>query len=190
MYWSREGGVSTVDPDPGSTAFALCIEEAEMGRADGFTVTTTRFERPSLATNLTNAKAACLYPNNARMLREAHEKGFHNAIVCDALGNVAETATSNIFMARNGEVFTPVPNGTFLNGITRQRVIKLLRAAGITVHEMTLTLDDFRVADEIFSTGNYSKVVPVTRFDDHEPGPGPIATQARDLYFEWAHDGA
>lgn len=189
MYWSREGGAVTVDADPDSTAFALCIEEASMGSAAGFTVTTTRFTRPTIATALTNAKAACLYPNNARMLREAQSKGFNNAIVCDALGNVAETATSNIFMAKNGEVFTPIPNGTFLNGITRQRVIKLLRGAGYKVWEASLTLDDFRAADEIFSTGNYSKVVPITRFDDHEPGPGPVAQRARDLYWEWAHGG-
>lgn len=187
MYWSREGGATTVDPDPDSTTFALCLEEAAMGAPTGFTVTTTKFTRPTLATNLTNCKASCLYPNNARMLREAQDKGFQNAIVCDALGNVAETATSNIFMARNGEVFTPVPNGTFLNGITRQRVIKLLRDAGYKVHETTLTLDDFRAADEIFSTGNYSKVVPIVKFDDHEPGSGPIAARARELYWEWAH---
>ncbi len=143
--------------------------------------------RPTLATALTNCKAACLYPNNARMLREAQSKGFQNAIVCDALGNVAETATSNIFMAKNGEVFTPIPNGTFLNGITRQRVIKLLRGAGYKVYESTLTLEDFRVADEIFSTGNYSKVVPIVKFDERETGPGPIAAKARELYWEWAH---
>ena len=187
MYWSREGGETSVNPLPESTAFALCIEEASMGAATGFGVTTTRFTRPTLATNLTNCKASCLYPNNARMLKEANEKGFGNAIVCDVLGNVAETATSNIFMVRNGEVFTPVPNGTFLNGITRQRVIKLLREAGYNVHETTLTLDDFRVADEIFSTGNYSKVVPIVKFDDYEPGPGPITMKARELYWEWAH---
>lgn len=187
MYWSREGGAMTVDPDPQSTAFALCLEESAMGAGTGFTVTTTRFTRPSLSTNLTNAKAACLYPNNARMLREAQEKGFTNAIVCDPLGNVAETATSNIFMVKNGEVFTPIPNGTFLNGITRQRVIKLLRGAGWKVWEAALTLDDFRAADEIFSTGNYSKVVPVTAFDSHQPGPGQVTAKARELYFDWAH---
>jgi branched-chain amino acid aminotransferase len=187
MYWSREGGDFAVDANPDSTAFALCIEEASMGAPTGFTVTTTRFVRPSLSNNLTNCKASCLYPNNARMLAEAKSKGFHNAIVCDALGNVAETATSNIFMARGGEVFTPIPNGTFLAGITRQRVMRLLRDAGVKVWETTLTLDDFRVADEIFSTGNYSKVVPITRFDSHEPGAGPIAARARELYWEWAH---
>lgn len=186
MYWSREGGAMTVDADPGSTAFALCLEEAAMGTGAGFTVTTTRYTRPTLATNLTNAKAACLYPNNARMLREAQEKGFGNAIVCDPLGNVAETATSNIFMVKGGEVFTPIPNGTFLNGVTRQRVIKLLRENGIKVWEASLSLDDFRAADEIFSTGNYSKVVPITAFDRHQPGPGPLTARARELYFDWA----
>ncbi len=187
MYWTREGDASAVLGKPESTAFALCIEEAAMGAPTGFAVTTTRFTRPTLATNLTNAKASCLYPNNARMLREAYDKGFQNAIVCDPLGYVAETATSNIFMVKNGEVFTPIPNGTFLNGVTRQRVIKVLRDAGITVHETTLTLDDFRVADEIFSTGNYSKVVPVVKFDDHEPGVGKITMKARELYWDWAH---
>ena len=72
-----------------------------------------------------------LYPNNARALREAKAKGFDNALVCDALGNVAETATSNVFMAKDGVVYTPAPNGTFLNGITRQRVIQLLRDDGV-----------------------------------------------------------
>jgi branched-chain amino acid aminotransferase len=190
MYWSIEGGDMTIDANPDATGFALCIEEAAMGAATGFSVTTTRYTRPTLATNLTNAKAACLYPNNARMLREAQEKGFANAIVCDALGNVAETATSNIFMVKNGEVYTPIPNGTFLNGVTRQRVIKLLRGAGYKVWEATLTLDDFRVADEMFSTGNYSKVVPIVAFDNHQPGPGPVTARARELYWEWAHGAA
>ena len=152
----------------------------------GSTLTTTSFTRPTLATAVVNAKAACLYPNNARMLKEAQDKGFNNAISCDPLGNVAETATSNIWMVRNGEYFTPVPNGTFLAGITRARVLDLLRGAGEKVHEITLTLDDFRNADEIFMTGNYSKVSPAVKFDDRDYEVGPKATQARDMYMEWA----
>ena len=93
-------------------------------------------------------------------------RGFDNAIVCDMLGNVAELATSNVFMAKDGVVFTPIANGTFLAGITRQRVIGLLREAGVKVVEKTLTYQDFETADEIFATGNYSKVVPVTRIGD------------------------
>ncbi len=113
-----------------------------------------------------DAKAGCLYPNNARSLFEAHARGFDNAIVCDMLGNVAELATSNIFMAKDGVVFTPVANGTFLAGITRQRVIGLLRESGVTVVEKTMAYKDFEGADEIFATGNYSKVVPATRIGD------------------------
>ena len=152
----------------------------------GTTLTTTRFTRPTLATAVVNAKAACLYPNNARMLKEANEKGFANVISTDALGNVAETATSNIWMVKNGEYFTPIPNGTFLAGITRGRVMKQLREAGERVHEASLTLDDFRSADEIFLTGNYSKVTPCVQFEERDYEIGAKTNLARDLYMEWA----
>lgn len=186
MYWAEEGGPSVVAPDPASTDFALCLEERPMAEPGGFTITTTRFRRPTLDVMPVNAKAACLYPNNARMLAEATAKGHGNALVCDMLGNVAELATSNVFMARDGIVYTPVPNGTFLDGITRQRVITLLRDAGETVVETTLTVDDFRAADEIFSTGNIAKVMPVLGFDDRKLDYGPFARKARRLYWDWA----
>lgn len=187
MFWAEEGGFMSVPPLPDSTTFALCLEEIPMAPPSGFTMTTTRFRRPTLEVMPVNAKAACLYANNARMLREAKEKGFHNAIVCDANGNVAELATSNIFLVRGGEVFTPIPNGTFLNGVTRQRVIALLREAGTKVHEVTLTIDEFRTADEVFSTGNMSKVMPVMAFDDRRFEFGPVGSRARQLYWDWAH---
>jgi branched-chain amino acid aminotransferase len=187
MMWAEESDVGTVPPLASSTDFALCLEEIPMAPPTGFTITTTSFRRPTIETMPVNAKAACLYPNNARMMREAKAKGFHNALVCDTLGNVAELATSNVFMVRDGEVLTPVPNGTFLDGITRQRVIALLREAGVTVRETTLTVEDFRGADEIFSTGNMSKVVPIVGFDEKTFTPGPITLKARTLYWDWAH---
>src|SRR3546814_6001125 len=69
----------------------------------------------------TDAKASCLYPNSARALNEASKRGFDNAVVLDALGNVAELATANLWIAKDGVAVTPAPNGTFLNGITKQR---------------------------------------------------------------------
>ncbi len=186
MCWSTEAGAMTVDPMPESTRFALCLEEAAMPPFVGSTLTTTSFIRPTLSTAVVNAKAGCLYPNNARMLKEAQDKGFTNAISCDALGNVAETATSNIWMVKDGVYFTPVANGTFLAGITRARILNLLRQAGETVYETTLTLEDFRNADEIFMTGNYGKVSPAVKFDDHDYDVGSKSTQARDMYMEWA----
>ncbi len=136
-----------------------------------------------------DAKAGCLYPNNARALRDARSRGFDNALVCDGLGNVAETATSNIFLAKDGVVQTPIPNGTFLNGITRQRTITLLRAAGATVLETTLRYEDFLAADEIFTSGNAAKVMPVLKIDDRSLQPGPFYTKARKAYWDFAHAG-
>jgi branched-chain amino acid aminotransferase len=150
------------------------------------TLTTTRFRRPVLEDAVVNAKAGCLYPNNARMLMEARSKGYGNALVADALGNVAETATANVFMVRDGALFTPVPNGTFLAGITRSRHIANLRADGHEVHETVLTFDDFRQADEVFMSGNMSKVTPVTEFDGTHYQVGPVTKRVRELYWDWA----
>ncbi|MCC0026318.1 MAG: branched-chain amino acid aminotransferase [Zhengella sp.] len=187
MYWAEHGGYMGVPADPDSTRFALCLFETPMIAPAGFSVTVSPFRRPTVECMPTNAKAGCLYPNNARAVLEARARGFDNCLVRDMLGNVAETGTSNIFMVRDGEVFTPAPNGTFLSGITRARTIDLLREKGMTVTEKALTVDDFMGADEIFSTGNHSKVVPVVRIEDRELQAGPVARTARDLYWEWAH---
>ena len=190
MMWSTEGGPSLVMADPDSSAFALCVEDLPMPEATGLSLTTTRFRRPTVECMPTDAKAACLYPNNARMLREVRAQGFDNAIVLDSQGNVAETATSNIWMVRDGVALTPIPNGTFLNGITRQRVFNLLENNGIPVREAVLTLDDFRAADEIFTTGNAMKVMPVTRLENRDLDHGPVTRRARALYWEFAHSAA
>ncbi|MDH3666505.1 MAG: branched-chain amino acid aminotransferase [Paracoccaceae bacterium] len=187
MIWARGGLNYMIPPNPETTAFALCLEEKPMPPEQGFSVGKTRYRRPTLEVMPVDVKAGCLYPNNARMLREAQSRGFANAIVQDMLGNVAETATSNIFMARDGEVFTPIPTGCFLNGITRQRVIKLLRADGVTVNETTLTLEDFEQADEIFATGNAIKVLPIIQLEDRHLQYGPMARRARELYWDFAH---
>jgi branched-chain amino acid aminotransferase len=105
----------------------------------------------------------------------------------DALGHVAELATANIWYVKDGEAHTPIPNGTFLNGITRQRVIALLRRAGISVHERPLSWREFLDADEAFSTGNYAKLMPVNRLENRSLQPGPIYAKARDLYWAFAH---
>ena len=187
MYWAENEGPWVQAHDPESTRWCLSIYEAPMRVPKGFSITLSPFRRPTVETMPVNAKAGCLYPNNARSLFEAQSRGFDNAIVCDPLGNVAELATANVFMAKDGVVFTPVPNGTFLAGITRQRTISLLRDIGVTVVEKTLTYQEFERADEIFSTGNYSKVVPITRIGDRSFPFGPLYTKARELYWAFAH---
>jgi branched-chain amino acid aminotransferase len=187
MYWAEKEGPWVSAHDPESTRWCLSIYEAPMRPPKGFSITLSPFRRPTLETMPVDAKAGCLYPNNARALFEAQSRGFDNTIVCDMLGNVAELATSNIFMVKDGVVFTPLPNGTFLAGITRKRVVGLLRDSGVNVVEKTLTYQDFEKADEIFATGNYSKVVPVTRIGERGLPFGAIYAKARELYWAFAH---
>ncbi|MBU2983507.1 branched-chain amino acid aminotransferase [Lentibacter algarum] len=187
MYWGISGDASAIVPSQEETGFCICLEQIPFAPPEASTtLTTTRFRRPVLEDAVVNAKAGCLYPNNARMLAEANAKGFGNALVADATGNVAETATANVFMAKDGEVFTPIANGTFLSGITRARHISNLTADGFKVHESVLSFDDFHDADEVFLSGNMSKVTPVTAFDGTNYQVGPITQRARELYWEWA----
>jgi branched-chain amino acid aminotransferase len=185
-YWAEDGDADAVPADPASTRFYLSLREQPMGQPKPYALTVSAFRRPTIETMPTNVKAGCLYPNNARAVREARARGFQNALVLDMLGNVAETATSNIFLVRDGRVLTPQANRTFLAGITRGRVISLLNSAGFPTVEATLSVADFLAADEVFMTGNFSKVLPVTRIDSREFPLGPVAAKARALYFEWA----
>jgi branched-chain amino acid aminotransferase len=187
MYWALDGADSLVLPKENSTAFSICLEQIPMAEATASaTLSRTKFRRPVLEDNVVNAKAGCLYPNNARMLAEARSKGFTNALVADAAGNVAETATANIFMVKDGEVLTPIPNGTFLAGITRARHIQNLREYGKSVSETVLSFKDFEEADEVFMTGNMTKIMPVTAFEDKNYQVGSIAKLARELYWDWS----
>lgn len=188
MYWGIGNGYSAIVPDGANIGFCICLEEIPMASdANTTTLTRTSFHRPILTDNLCNAKAGCLYPNNARMLQEASTKGFNNALVADAVGNVAETATSNVFLVKDGEIFTPIPNGTFLAGITRSRHIQNLKSDGYQVNECVLKFEDFSRADEVFLTGNMTKITPVSLFDDIKYEIGPVTKRARSLYFDWAN---
>jgi branched-chain amino acid aminotransferase len=190
MYWAEQGGALLVSPDPDSTRWCLTLYEAPMRASDGFSITLSPFRRPTVETAPLDAKAGCLYPNNARALMESKARGFDNCLLCDMLGNIAELATANIFMVKDGVVFTPAPNGTFLSGLTRRRVIALLRDAGVEVVETSLRYRDFEQADEIFSSGNYSKVMPINRIDGRSLQPGPVGRQARQLYWDFAHSAS
>jgi len=187
MYWAQDGSGGGVLFDPETTNWCLCIYVAPMPVPSGAAITLSPFRRPTMENAPVDCKAACLYPNNSRALIEAQARGFTNCLLLDMLGNVAEFGNSNVFMARDGVVYTPAPNGTFLNGITRQRVMGLLRADGVTVVESTLRYDDFLRADEIFSSGNFAKVAPVIRIDDRSLQPGPFYQRARKLYWDFAH---
>jgi branched-chain amino acid aminotransferase len=182
MFYGDEGWLI-----PTTTKFCLTLFELPMNPAEqGLSVCKTTRVRPTPLSAPTDAKAACLYPNAHRMLREAQSRGFDAAVVGDANGNVAELTTSNIFIVKNDVVSTPIANGTFLNGITRQRTIKLLLDAGFEVEERSVTFSELDTADELFSTGNANKIQPITRYEDRSLQPGPLTQKAQALYRAYA----
>lgn len=187
MYWGEGNGPSAVAPDPDDIGFAVSLYASPMPQPNGFSVTTTPYYRPRPDMAPVDAKAGCLYPNPARALAYAKARGFENGVMLDPDGHVAELATANLWLVKDGVAITPKANGTFLNGITRQRVVKLLQGAGVTVQERTVTVDELSTADELFSTGNAAKVMPITRFNDRSLQPGPMFRKARALYWEFAH---
>jgi branched-chain amino acid aminotransferase len=188
MYWARDGAVGGgVRFDPESTEWCLCIYEALMPKGTGFSVTMSPYRRPTIESMPVDAKTGGLYSNNSRALFEAHARVFDNCIMRDMLGNVAELANANLMIAKDGIVYTPIPNGTFLNGITRQRVIALLRENSHTVIEKTMNFAEIEAADEIFSVGNFAKVAYANRINERLLQPGPFFLKARMLYWAFAH---
>jgi len=185
MFFVRKG-LGAARPDPDSTDFILAIYDSPLPKWAGFSAVMAPFRRPTPEMAPTDAKAACLYPNGARASAFAAAQGADNAVMCDAIGHVAEFASANLWFAKDGAVVTPAINHTFLNGITRQRVIKLFAENGVAVQERTVKPAELDTADEIFSTGNYAKVQPCTRYNGRDMQIGRFATQARDLYFGWA----
>jgi branched-chain amino acid aminotransferase len=172
---------------PTTSKFAMTLFVAPLPPFAGFSACLAAQRRADPRAAPTDAKASCLYPNTTRALREAKARGFDNAVVCDSSGLVAEFATSNLFfVAADGEVVTPAANGSFLAGITRARVITLLGDDGITVRERAVTVEELDTAREIFNTGNFGKVQPVTRYESRSLPIGPIATRARERYMAFA----
>lgn len=177
-------------PVSDKASFALTLFDAPLPPFTGFSACLTAMRRPDPDMAPTDAKASALYANSTRVLREAKERGYDNAVMCDSQGNVAEFATANLFFVTpQGKVVTPALNGTFLAGITRARVIKLLAEAGIDVEQRTVKPEELETAVEIFNTGNFGKVTPCVRYNNRTLPAGPVASKARELYWAFMAQG-
>jgi branched-chain amino acid aminotransferase len=183
IFYAEEGFLIA---DAESTRFTMVITETPLPKPTGFSACLSSFRRPAKDMAITEAKTSSLYPNVARTLKEALEKGFDTAVVLDPASNVAEFAAANLFMVKDGGVHTPAPNGTFLNGLTRQRVISLLGDDGTRVVERAMSFAELADADELFSSANASKVMPCIRLEDRDLQPGPVFRRARELYMDFA----
>jgi len=138
------------------------------------------------------AKAGCLYPNNARALLQARADGFDNCVIFDGLGNVAELATANLFIAKDGTVKTPAANGAFLNGVTRLGLLRVIKAAGLKIGERPFSVAEAQNAAEALLTSSTNFILPVVKIDDAVIGdgtPGPLAKQLGALYVDYAAEG-
>ncbi|MCR9257925.1 MAG: branched-chain amino acid aminotransferase [Alphaproteobacteria bacterium] len=187
VFYAESGAIA---PDPDSTRFMVTVYEAPLPDPTKMKAHVSRYRRPSPETAPTDAKISSLYTMTGRVMKEANDAGFDNAVMLDLNGNVTEFATSNLFMVKDGVIATPAWNGTFLNGITRRRVIKLLRDAGHRVEETRITVDDLMGADEIFSSGNYGKVGSCTGINGRDLQPGPVFRETRQRYWDYAHETA
>ena len=136
----------------------------------------------------TNAKTTGLYVNSLLAGEEARRNGYTEAIVLNKEGNVAEGPGENLFMVRDGELYTPGLSESILDGITRQTVITLAREAGYTVHDQaSISRGELNTADELFFTGTAAEVTPIRQVDNVEIGDGsrgPITAEIQQAFFD------
>ncbi|MBH87936.1 MAG: branched chain amino acid aminotransferase [Pelagibacterales bacterium] len=173
-------------PDAKSSKLVITVFRAPMPSLNGFKAMLSSYRRPHPLMAPTLAKASCLYANTSLALSEAKSNGFDNVVMRDGEENVVEFGSANLFIVKSNRVITPEWNKTFLNGITKQRVISLLKNEGIDVIETKVSTNDLLVADEVFSTGNFGKVLPVRKIDKVEYEIGSVCNRAIQLYQKYA----
>ncbi|CAK0754893.1 Branched-chain-amino-acid aminotransferase [Gammaproteobacteria bacterium] len=159
----------------------------------GIRVHTSSFSRHHVNVTMCKAKATGNYINSTLALREALACGCEEALLLDVNGFVAEGSGENIFIVRNGVLFTPELTSA-LEGITRDTVIRLAHDAGLTVQEKRITRDEVYIADEAFFTGTAAEVTPIRELDGRviggdqgNSGRGPITERLQSLYFDQVH---
>jgi branched-chain amino acid aminotransferase len=132
------------------------------------------------------AKATGVYLNSMLAVHEANRAGYDEAILLTAEGFVADGSGENVFIVKDGELYTPDLSTSILPGITRDTVIQIAQDLGYTVHEKSLIRSDLYLADEAFMTGTAAEVTPLRAVDDVEIGVGPITLEIQEAYLDTA----
>ena len=178
---TRGHGPLTYDPttatDPTRVIIAAQVEKPpDVKYAQGIEVAVMIASRPTDDSRAAGAKASN-YLANLLAVHEANQRGAQEAILLGRQGQLLEGASSNLFLVKDGALFTPTPEPGILVGITRRTVLAVARAKGIPVHETTLMPDALTSADEAFITSSIREVMPVVRVDGKNIGlgtPGPV----------------
>lgn len=150
-------------------------------REKGISLQTGKWRAPMPDTATTASKAAGLYATHTMSKHAAEANGYTDALMLDYRGLVAECTGANFFMVVDGMIKTPVPD-CFLNGLTRQTIIKMAREMGYEVIETQIKPDELASAQEIFITGTAAEVTAVGKIDSHEYTVGPVTRTLRDSY--------
>jgi len=153
--------------------------------AKGIKIKTSSFTRHHVNITMTRAKSSASYVNSMLALQEALANGADEALLLDPEGYVAEGSGENIFIVKNGILYTPEVTAC-LNGITRDSVLTLAREAGIRIVEKRITRDEVYIADEAFFTGSAAEVTPISELDGRVIGTGvrgEITTKLQQAYF-------
>jgi branched-chain amino acid aminotransferase len=159
------------------------------GLEKGILIRTSSYTRHHINVVMCRAKATGNYMNSMLALNEAISCGYDEALLLDAQGYVAEGSGENIFVVRDGVIYTPFLTSA-LNGITRATVITLAAEAGLTVQEKLITRDEIYVADEAFFTGSAAEVTPIRELDGRPIGNGsrgPLTERLQSAYFDAVH---
>jgi branched-chain amino acid aminotransferase len=155
----------------------------------GIRIRTSSYTRHHVNITMCKAKATGNYINSMLALSEAMQSGYDEAMLLDDHGFVAEGSGENIFIVRNGALYTP-DTSSALEGITRDTIMELAADIGLTVQEKRISRDEVYLADEAFFTGTAAEVTPIREVDNRSIGDGrrgPVTRQLQSLYFDVVH---
>lgn len=188
-YYGSEGmglHATTLSVHVGIAAWYWGAYLGDEALARGIRVKTSSFARAHINSVMSRAKAVANYVTSILATQEAAEDGYDEALLLDVSGLVAEGSGENVFVVKDGAIFTPQLLSA-LNGITRKTVISLARDEGLDVIERPITRDDLYIADEIFFTGTAAEVTPVREVDNRAIGSGergPITARLQTRYLD------
>jgi branched-chain amino acid aminotransferase len=157
------------------------------GVQNGIRAKISSFSRAGVNSLMSKGKVCGHYVNSILAKREALAAGYNEAIMLDPQGYVSEASGENIFVIRDGVVYTPALGASILGGITRHSVMRILSDMGVTIVERPMGRDELYIADEVFMVGTAAEVTPVREIDDRPVGEGkrgPITAEVQDRYFK------
>ena len=191
LIWLGEGSIKvSADDNVVNVAIAAWPWGAYLGKdalEKGIRCCVSSYTRIGIRSHYEKAKLSGQYVNSVLAKREAIANGFHEAIMLGAQGYVSEGTGENIFIVRDGVLYTPPRGAAILAGITRDSLMKVAHAEGFEIKEENITRSDLYIADEVFMCGTAAEVTPIREIDGRRIGigaRGPVCKKLQDAFFK------